>query len=30
VSVLENVGHLPMIELPKKTADLYLEFLASH
>jgi len=24
--VLKNVGHVPMIELPKKTAGLYLEF----
>lgn len=27
VTVLENVGHLPMIEAPEKTADHYLEFL---
>ena len=27
VAILENVGHLPMIEKPKETADSYLRFL---
>jgi len=27
VTVLKNVGHVPMIEVPEKTAKLYLEFL---
>ena len=27
VTVLEEVGHVPMIEVPEKTAKLYLEFL---
>ena len=27
--VLENVGHAPMIEVPEKTADIYLDFIGS-
>jgi len=28
IAVMDAVGHLPMIEKPKETADLFLEFLA--
>jgi pimeloyl-ACP methyl ester carboxylesterase len=27
VEVIENMGHLPMIERPKEMAELYLRFL---